>query len=303
MKKIVGLIFTLFLLFPQVVVHANETEQEIDAKSSEINYGMEFVVTRNAEVSSLQEGWGIQGMRVTEDVIEFDVDMSDEFYKYCQPKEIQTLTSGPGGQYQVNGKRILREIKNGRRYYTMRFDRNQYINGSNTVIYIKTVVDSQFVYNELIISLDTKIPINYNDILVSIQSKIDPWKVVDWYQERNTAISFNNDGNSNQKWYLHYNEAKNAYSIHSYKSLAYSLIENANGTVGVKPNVSDSDSALWQLIWEGFHENGSAYYLKNLKSGKVMDVEANQLDGGNIITFNQRETENQKFILHIEGRK
>ncbi len=303
MKKMIGLFFTLFLLFPQVMVHADEASQAVDAKSSEKNQQMEYTITRNIIVGSFTEGWGVEGMRVTEDAIEFDVNMGDDLYQCGNPIEVQTLSSGPRGQYQVEGKRILREKKNGQRYYTIRFDKSQYINGSNTVIHIKTIVDFDFVYNELVINLNTKIPENYNDILVSIQSKMDNWKVVDWDETHNVAVSWNNDGNSNQKWYLKYHAAKNAYSIHSYKQTAYSLLENSDKKVGVKPNVSNNDSALWQLIWESSQTNGEAFFLKNVKSGHVMHIQKSNLDGGNIITFNKTGTENQKFILHIEGYK
>ncbi|MDA3974541.1 ricin-type beta-trefoil lectin domain protein [Enterococcus thailandicus] len=304
MKKIIGLFFTLLLLFPQVMVYANETEQGVDAKSSEINYGMEYRVTKNYEYGPPPiVGWGIQEMRVTEDAIEFDVDMADEIYHLGKPKEIQTLSSGPGGQYQVKGKRILREIKNGRRYYTMRFKRDQHINGSNTYINIETFVN-EFALNELIIVLDTKIPENYNDTLVSIQSKMDPWKVIDWDQTHNAAVIWDNNGDSNQKWYLTYHQEKNAYSIHNYNQTSYCLIENSDQTVGVKPNVSNNDSALWQLVREGNHDNGLTYYLKNVQSGRVLDIDSSILkNGNNILTYSNYGTENQKFILHIEGYK
>lgn len=303
MKKIIGVFFALFLLLPQAMVNASEMEQTVIETSSRANNQMEYEITRNILVGSFTEDWEVERMRVTDYAIEFDANMWD-FGEYSnQVRETQTLSSGPEGNYKIDGERILREKKNGRSYYTFRFKRKQYINGSNTVIHIKSVVDTDFLYNELIIKLDTKIPENYTDLLVSIQSKMDPWKVVDWDITHNKAISFNNNGNSNQKWYLKYNEAKNAYSIHSYKQTDYNLIENSNGTVGVQANVSNNDSALWKLIWEGNHTNGQTYFLKNLKSGKVMDIEASKLDGGNIITFNKTNTENQKFILHIEGRK
>lgn len=303
MKKIIGVFFALFLLLPQAMVNASEMEQTVIGTSSRANNQMEYEITRNILVGSFTEDWKVERMRVTDYAIEFDANMWD-FGEYSnQVRETQTLSSGPEGKYKTDGERILREKKNGRNYYTFRFKRNQYINGSNTVIHIKSIVDFDFLYNELIIKLDTKIPENYNDLLVSIQSKMDPWKVVDWDLTHNKAISYHNNGNNNQKWYLKYNEAKNAYSIHSYKQTAYSLIENSNGAVVVQANVSSNDSALWQLIWESTHTNGKTYFLKNLKSGKVMDIEASKLDGGNIITFNKINTENQKFILHIEGRK
>ncbi|WP_430616872.1 hypothetical protein IGJ66_000896 [Enterococcus sp. DIV0176] len=303
MKKIIVVFFALFLLLPQTMVNANEMEQTAVGTSSMANNQMEYEITRNILVSSFTEDWKVERMRVTNYAIEFDANMWD-FGEYSnQVRETQTLSSGPEGKYKTDGERILREKKNGRNYYTFRFKRNQYINGSNTVIHIKSIVDFDFLYNELIIKLDTKIPENYNDLLVSIQSKIDPWKVVDWDLTHNKAISYHNNGNNNQKWYLKYNEAKNAYSIHSYKQTTYSLIENSNGAVVVQANVSNNDSALWQLILESTHTNGKTYFLKNLKSGHVMDIQKSNLDGGNIITFNKTGTENQKFILHIEGRK
>ncbi|MBO0432208.1 RICIN domain-containing protein [Enterococcus sp. DIV0660C] len=304
MKKLIGLFFTLFLFLPQVLVNADVVNIEGEKSIETITHRMSYSNVRPLVSGPFFGGWELEAMRVTDYAIEFDASMGiyggpSEYY----PNYEETyLATGPGKSHKVQGIRKLRETKNNRNYYTIRFERDQYINGETTV-YFLTLTRATPYFNYLSFDLHTGITENYNDLLVSIQSKIDPWKVVDWYEEQNTAISFNNDGNSNQKWYLKYNEAKNAYSIHSYKQTAYSLIENSNGTVGVKPNVSNNDSALWQLIWEGNHTNGQTYFLKNLKSGKVMDIEESKLDGGNIITFNKINTENQKFILHIEGRK
>lgn len=96
MKKMIGLFFTLFLLFPQVMVHADEASQAVDAKSSEKNQQMEYTITRNIIVGSFTEGWGVEGMRVTEDAIEFDVNMGDDLYQCGNPIEVQTLSSGKG---------------------------------------------------------------------------------------------------------------------------------------------------------------------------------------------------------------
>ncbi|WP_270660577.1 RICIN domain-containing protein [Enterococcus thailandicus] len=303
MKKIIGLFFTLFLLFPQMVVNASEKGQT-DLGSTEANTaesrGMNYWVDIDYHTSNFLSGWKIEQLRVTDQYIEFDANVGSYTGGNGTLKTADALWAGPEGKYESQGKRISRGVNYGRHYYTIRFERNQYINGTATIRLMNYTYGAE---NYIFLKLNTGVPVHYGGLLVSIQSKIDPWKVIDWELTGNKAISYHNYGNSNQKWYLEYDEVIDAYSIYSYRSKDSYLVENSNGQVVVTDSFNKRENSYWKLISEGNHVNGNTYYLKNFQSGKVMDIEASKLDGGNIITFNKTGTENQKFILHIEGRK
>lgn len=142
----------------------------------------------------------------------------------------------------------------------------------------------------------------FNGYRVSIQSVMNPWQVVDWYRNRNEAITFHNHGRINQKWYLDHIAGTNHYRITSAADGNHRLAVSGNNVV--VSNLTN-ESAEWEIVRDGWHANGMVVFLRNRSNGNVLDIEDSRLPNGNLITFPQRNTNNnnQRFILHIEGRR
>jgi 1-phosphatidylinositol phosphodiesterase len=144
----------------------------------------------------------------------------------------------------------------------------------------------------------------FNGYRVSIQSVMDPWQVVDWRQQssNNNAAMFRNLGRRNQKWYLDHIAGTNRYRITSDADGNRRLAVTGNNVV--VSNLTN-ESAQWEIVRNGWHTNGTVVFLRNVANGNVLDIEESVLPYGNLITHPQKNTNNnnQRFILHIEGRR
>ncbi|WP_165003170.1 MULTISPECIES: RICIN domain-containing protein [unclassified Enterococcus] len=154
----------------------------------------------------------------------------------------------------------------------------------------------------------------YDRKIVTIQSVIDPWYVVDWSQTNlDEAVLFHNNGVWNQKWWMWYNPENDTYDIAtgfippspnkvgSWLQATDKTDANGNPFVG-GDMYNPHESLFWKLIPVGSHPNGTVVMLKNLHTNTVMDIADSQIyNGSRLITYPQHGGRNQQFIIHVEG--
>ena len=156
----------------------------------------------------------------------------------------------------------------------------------------------------------------YDEKLVTVQSAIDPWYVLDWDQsDLNNVCIFHNDGNWNQKWGMMYNEEDDSYTImcgpHLFDNYltASTLTETKNldsfgyNKVGSYGG-SFYNSSHWKLHKVGNHVNGGVYQFRNAQSGKLLDLSTGNVGNGESLVTRQYTKDgikSQEFVIHVEG--
>lgn len=142
----------------------------------------------------------------------------------------------------------------------------------------------------------------YHRYLTTIQSDANVWKIVDWNQGNNRGILFHNYGNNNQKWIFEYDQANRSYILRSLANQNYLLTENASYGIDVTNRPSTQNRARWRLIDAGRQVNGNIYYLQNIHSGRILEVQNGQYhDNQALITQPLSRTQRQRFVIHMEG--
>ncbi|EPH98273.1 hypothetical protein D920_01679 [Enterococcus faecalis 13-SD-W-01] len=147
----------------------------------------------------------------------------------------------------------------------------------------------------------------YDGQRVSIQSVMDPTRVVDWSLEnRHNAIMFTNGGRWNQQWNMTYRQAEDAY--------IFTVGANLTGDTGflgatnsfsakghryVGSELISAEAMQWRLIPSGTHANGDVYMLQNVAYNTVLDIQDNDVHlDQNLILHAQHGRNNQRFILN-----
>ncbi len=158
----------------------------------------------------------------------------------------------------------------------------------------------------------------YDDKIVTIQSLLDPWWVVDYDTETFEVSTHLNQGIDSQKWLMSYNEQEDAYTIRcrqdriiivgdeQFKNPLYLTVSSAedekgNEVIGVEPEYPN-ERRFWRLVEDDVHMDGEVYYLENLYNGDVMDAPGLNLGKEHqLITFPKNGEDNQKWIIQVEG--
>lgn len=157
----------------------------------------------------------------------------------------------------------------------------------------------------------------YDDKIVTIQSLLDPWWVVDYDTETFEISTYLNQEMDSQKWFMVYNEQEDAYTIRCRQDriisdgddqlkhalyLTASSVKDGEGNevIGVDPEYPN-ERRLWRLVEDDVHTSDEVYYLENLYNGNVMDApDLNLGKGHQLITFPKNEGDNQKWIIQVE---
>ncbi|MBO0481064.1 hypothetical protein [Candidatus Enterococcus courvalinii] len=157
----------------------------------------------------------------------------------------------------------------------------------------------------------------YDDKLVTIQSVLDPWWVVDYDTETSTISTDLNQGIDSQKWLMSYNEQEDAYFISSHyvpdaldegerlkypKFLIASSVKDEQGNEVINTEVEyPNERSFWRLVEDNEHKNGEVYYLENVFNGKMMDAPKLHLGKKHqLITFPKNGGDNQKWLIQVE---
>jgi hypothetical protein len=149
---------------------------------------------------------------------------------------------------------------------------------------------------------------------VSIQSVMDPNRVVDWNQTNtNEIIMYDNHGTWNQEWRMFYIPRNDTYMLMSREGLhGFEPIGSLRASLRMDPlgnrYLGTENSGLgfageeWRLIPAGTHPNGDVYMLENRFFGTVMDIANNHVYNNNsLILHRAHGGDNQRFILQVLG--
>jgi hypothetical protein len=147
----------------------------------------------------------------------------------------------------------------------------------------------------------------YNKKVTSIQSKKDVWKVLDWsMSNHDQVLTYHNSGNANQKWNFFYDASDDTYQImcgplklNGRIKAAYLTAGVANNTISTTNPKAEKSREKWRLIKVGTHANGDVFMLRNVKTGKVLDMPGSK-SGVPLGLYKSFATDNQKFVVHVE---
>lgn len=157
----------------------------------------------------------------------------------------------------------------------------------------------------------------YDDKLVTIQSVLDPWWVVDYDIETSEISTDLSQKIDSQKWLMSYNEQEDAYSISSHyvpavfdedepwrypKYLIASSVKDAQGNEVINTEIEyPNERSFWRLVEDDVHKDKEVYYLESLYNGKVMDAPKLHLGKNHqLITFPKNGGDNQKWHIQVE---
>jgi hypothetical protein len=151
---------------------------------------------------------------------------------------------------------------------------------------------------------------------VSIQSVMDPNRVVDWSRTNdNEIIMYDNHGTWNQEWRMTYIPRNDTYRLMTREGLAGITKEPVaflraslrmdplgNQYLGTENSGLGFDADEWRLIPAGTHPNGDVYMLENRFFGTVMDIANHHVyNNTSLILHRANGGDNQRFILHVLG--
>ncbi|MBO0461255.1 MULTISPECIES: hypothetical protein [unclassified Enterococcus] len=153
----------------------------------------------------------------------------------------------------------------------------------------------------------------FNNKVVTISSEMDRRVALDWDQANlDQVILYNNNGLWNQKWNMFYDFNAKTYTISTDPHQINGYIRSAQ--LAVSERVFDSQGnpkiattglrVNWKLYKVGKVDEGDVYVLKNIESGKVLDMEnRNPYDAKGLVAREGqgRGTASQRFVIKIVG--
>ncbi|MBO0461254.1 MULTISPECIES: RICIN domain-containing protein [unclassified Enterococcus] len=153
----------------------------------------------------------------------------------------------------------------------------------------------------------------FSNKVVRIESGMDLGKALDWDQANlDQVIMYNNNGLWNQKWNMFYDDISDTYSFltdpHQFngfiKAASLCVSERVFDGQGNPKIATTGLRANWKLYRVGDAVGAGVYVLKNVESGKVLDLpNGNPYDAQGLVAREGQGTgtASQRFIIRVTG--
>ncbi|OJG62502.1 hypothetical protein RV08_GL002621 [Enterococcus mundtii] len=153
----------------------------------------------------------------------------------------------------------------------------------------------------------------FKNKVVRIESAMDLGRTLDWDQSNlDQVIMYNNTGSWNQKWNMFYDASADTYTISTDPHQINGHIRSAELAVSDKvfdsqgnPKIATTGLKVnWKLYRVGDAVGAGVYVLKNVESGKVLDLEnGSPYDTKGLVAREGQGTgtASQRFVLRVVG--